>query len=294
MRIAAAVLSLVALATPARLGAEIYTWTDAEGRVHYTQDLQGVPPAHRAEARERAAETPASSRVQTFESAPAAAAPPAARRAFGASASRSAGRRVHQIPVERAGSSMVVMVRINGSTIAPFVVDTGASYVLMPKAVAEEAGIEVGPDTRRVQFGTANGVVEQAVVTIDSLELGTASAEDVPGSISDSMDIGLLGLSFFNRFNYQVDTANGVLTLIENDLVETGGLRGGRSEQQWRNEFGALRMRMEYLDEARSNAPSTHGRLVGQIDEAQQVLERELEQLESEANDARVPDAWRQ
>ena len=42
------------------------------------------------------------------------------------------------------------------------------------------------------------------------------------------LQIGLLGLSFFNRFTYQVDAANGVLTLTENDLAETGALRGGQ------------------------------------------------------------------
>jgi len=118
--------------------------------------------------------------------------------------------------------------------------------------------------------------------------------EDVPGAISETMEIGLLGLSFFNRFTYQVDAANGVLTLVENDLAASGDLRGGRSETQWRGEFQALRQRMEWVEARRSSAPSTHGRMVAQLEEQAEALEAELEQLESEANDAHVPDAWRQ
>lgn len=280
-------------ATPGSGRAEIFTWTDAEGHVHYTQDLQGVPPEHRGAARQRATETPPSDRVQTFTSDPAAAAPSGKRRAFAGPRRAGAGR-IHRIPVQRAGNGMIVPVRINGSVVAPFLIDTGASYVLIPQAVAEEAGIQVGPDTRKAQFSTANGIVEHALVTLDSVELGTASAEDVPASISPSMEFGLLGLSFFNRFTYEVDAANGVLTLTENDLAASGNLRGGRSETQWRNEFGQLRQRMEYVEDQISSAPSTHGRMVAALEEQQVALERELELLETEADDAHVPDAWRQ
>jgi clan AA aspartic protease (TIGR02281 family) len=272
--------------------AEIYTWTDADGHVHYTQDLQGVPADQRGEARRRAAETPPSDKMQTFSNGAAAVAPTAPRRAFSGAAARG-GSRVHHIPVERAGNGMIVPVRLNGRVVAPFLIDTGASYVLVPAAVAEEAGITIGPDTRKLQFGTANGVVEQAVVTLDSVELGTATAEDVPASISPSLSVGLLGLSFFNRFTYQVDAANGVLTLVENDLAENGDLRGGRSESQWRGEFNALRQRLEAIDARRTMVPSSHSRMLSALDEQQETTEHELEQLDAEADGAHVPDNWR-
>jgi clan AA aspartic protease (TIGR02281 family) len=291
-RASAFALAAAQLALAAELArAEIYSWTDAEGRTHYTQDLQSVPSDQRAGARQRAGEDGGPSRLQGFESAPAAVAP---RRARAHRASAPSPGRTHYIKLERAGNGMVVPVRINGRVVAPFLVDTGASYVLLPEAVADEAGLTVGPDTRKMQFSTANGVVEQAVVMLDSVELGSASAEQVPASISPSLPIGLLGLSFFNRFTYQVDAANGVLTLVENDLAASGELRGGRSESQWRGEFEAMRQRMAAVEAQRDAAPSTHGRLVTQLEEAQELLERELDQLENEADEAHVPDAWRQ
>ena len=289
--IAFSMLVSVALAPNTSRG-EIYTWTDADGHSHYTQDLQSVPAEHRGDARRRANETATPSKVQTFSSAPAAPAPSAGRR-VAARRSAGSGGRVHHIPVERAGTGMIVMVRINGRAVAPFMVDTGASYVLIPKAVADEAGVEVGRDARTMRFTTANGVVEQAIVTLDSVELGSAQAADVPASISPSMGIGLLGLSFLNRFTYQVDAAAGMLTLVENDLAEGGDLRGGRSENQWHMEFGGLQRRMEEIEMRRAGTPSSRSRLHAELDQQQIETERQLEALDAEADQSNVPDSWR-
>ena len=289
--IALSMLLAAAVAPNASRG-EIYTWTDAAGHSHYTQDLQGVPAEQRGEARRRANEQATPSKVQTFSNAPAAPAPGSGRRAA-VRRNVAGGGRVHRIPVERAGTGMIVLVRINGRAVAPFMVDTGASYVLIPQAVAEEAGVEAGPDARTMRFTTANGVVEQAIVTLDSVELGSAQAADVPASISPSMGIGLLGLSFLNRFTYQVDAAAGMLTLVENDLAEGGDLRGGRSENQWRMEFGGLQRRMEEIENRRDATPPSRSRLHAELDQQQLETERQLEALDAEADQANVPDSWR-
>jgi clan AA aspartic protease (TIGR02281 family) len=286
------VLAIALAASAAR--AEIYTWTDGQGHVHYTQDLQSVPPDQRGAARERATQEPAApSRVQTFSNGAASLAPAAPGHHAFSGAGPSGASRVHRIPVERAGNGMIVPVRINGRVVAPFLIDTGASYVLVPKAVADEAGIQIGADTRKMQFTTANGVIENALVTLDSVELGTAMVEDVPASISPTMQIGLLGLSFFNHFTYQIDAANGVLTLTENGLVENGDLRAGRSETQWRNEYEGLHRKIEAIQARREMVPSSHGRQLAELEELEKATERELDQLDAEADQAHVPDAWR-
>ena len=282
-RPAGAALLALGLALASRSPAEVYRWTDAAGRLHFTGDLNEVPAEQRAAARARAASPPAG-RLQTYESVPAARAP----QTFEPGA-----RRRHRIEVQRAAMGMVVPVRINGRVEAPFLIDTGASYVLLPQVLADELGIEVGPDTRRMAFHTANGVVEHAVVMLDSVELGTAEAQQVPASISPSMQIGLLGLSFFNRFTYQIDAAAGVVTLVDNDLAPSGAILGGRSEAQWRGEFEALRARSEALEAIRARTPSAHSRQIDRLEREGAALEHELELLEAEADHARVPDAWR-
>jgi clan AA aspartic protease (TIGR02281 family) len=287
LRLFVAVVALV-LAGSARVRAEIYRWTDREGRIHFTEDLSRVPPEQRAAARDEAGAERAPSRVQTYASPPAAHAPVGRR----LGTERAAGR-VHRIPVERAGNAMVVPVRINGHTVAPFLLDTGASYVLVPQRVADEAGLTTGPETRRMQFRTANGVVEQPIVTLASVELGSARVLDVPASISDGIEIGLLGLSFFNHFTYQIDAAAGIVTLHENDLAEDGHVRGGRSPSQWRGEFESLRAQIAELESQRERTPSSRSRRFERLDEQESALERQLDALEAEADRARVPQAWR-
>ncbi len=283
---ALAIVAATSTAAPGR--AEIYRWTDSEGRVHFTEDLSRVPPGRRAAVKDAAAAEGRPNRVQTYETPPAAQAPGQARVA------RLPGPgRAHRIRVESAGNAMVVPVRINGHTVAPFLVDTGASYVLLPRSVAMEAGLSIGPDTRTMRFQTANGVVEQPIVTLDSMELGSARVGPVAATIGDGIEMGLLGLSFFNRFTYQIDTAAGVITLHENDLETSGQLVGGRSRSQWLGEFEALRSQIAELDFERDRVPSSRGRRHDRLEEQATQLLRQLEALEAEADHAGVPQAWR-
>lgn len=289
MRRIAAALAVGLLALPA--GGEIYRWTDAQGRVHFTQDLSQVPPDQRPRAVERTLEGAEGGRISTYSSG-SDAAPPARRAPAARRPQTAGGRPVHRIRVQRAGTSMMVAARLNNSVVVPFVVDTGATDVSIPRWAATQLGLKGTGRTR--QYITANGMIEESVVMLDSVDLGGARVEDVPASISSSMDVGLLGLSFFNHFTYHVDAAQGLLTLVPNDLAESGQIRGGRSEAQWRSEFGGLRARLQQVDAemARTNSNASSKRRA--LDEARGDLLAQLEILEGEADQARVPMAWRE
>lgn len=284
------VLLLLALA-PGLSRAEIYRWTDAEGRVHFTQNLGQVPPQHRAAAEARAkapAKRGSIQRVQTFVVP----APPAS--SGGGPVPDPSDGTVYRIPVARAGTGMLVQVRLDGSVTAPFLIDTGASDVLIPRSVADQLGLRVGPETRTKRYSTANGIVTHPVAMLRSVDLGGAVVENVPASISPDMQVGLLGLSFFNHFTYNIDAAAGVVTLRPNRLAEVGKIRGGRSEAQWRAEYRNLRARMAQLEAERARKPSNHQRELKRIAERREALERQLALLETEADRARVPMAWRE
>jgi clan AA aspartic protease (TIGR02281 family) len=278
---------LIVVALPA--AAEIYRWTDEQGRVHFTQDLSQVPPEHRSQALERTLEAAPTTRVNTYSS-PRADAPAAARAP--SSGDRLGGKRVYRIRVERAGTALVVGARVNNSLVVPFLVDTGASDVSIPQWAADRLGLDSTGRTREYQ--TANGVVEEDVIMLRSVDLGGARVEHVPASISRSMEMGLLGLSFLNHFTYNLDAAAGVLTLVPNDLEESGRIRGGRSEAQWRAEYAGLRYRLERIDaERRRTNPNQSSKLRHLEKEKREVL-AQLELLEGEADQARVPMVWRE
>ncbi|MBW2269732.1 MAG: TIGR02281 family clan AA aspartic protease [Deltaproteobacteria bacterium] len=287
MRPVVVLLALALCGAPA--GAEIYRWSDANGQVHFTQDLSQVPPAHRrsAEGAARSAASESNSRVQTYSGGAARAAPP--RRA----AADSAAGQVHTIRVARAGTGMMVNVRLNGKVTAPFLIDTGASDVLLPQAVADRLGLDTGPGRRTKRYSTANGIVEHPTVMLDSVSVGGATVKGVPASVSDSMSVGLLGLSFFNHFTYNIDAANGVVTLQRNALASSGQILGGRSAAQWQAEYANLGARIERVAGEYERKAESKARARRELEAERARLDQQLDQLEEEADRAHVPMAWR-
>jgi aspartyl protease family protein len=288
LRRAALALGCLLLAGPA--GSEIYRWTDEQGREHFTQNLSQVPPRFRRKAEERAHDggSAGPSNFQTYSSEPVAAGGDAP-----ASVSRDGGEEVYRVRVARAGTGMLVEVRLNGSVTAPFLIDTGASDVLVPESVAAQLGLDTGAAARTKRYSTANGVVEHPVVMLRSVALGGAVVENVPASVSPNMDVGLLGLSFFNHFTYNVDAAEGIVTLRRNRLASSGGIRGGRSEAQWRSEFAALHHRIGTVEAEHDGKSEAKSRERERLQEELSELRRQLDLLEDEADHAHVPMGWR-
>lgn len=275
-RLAALLLSL-ALAAPG--AAELYRWVDAQGQLHFGQNLEQVPPAQRAAARE-AAQRAAEGGLQTYRSEPPAA--PSAARAG------APGQSV-RVPFARQGSLMLVTARIDDRLELPFLVDTGASSVSLPRAAVEALGIRIGAETPRVLVGTANGTIRVPVVQLDSVQLGAARVEGLEAHVSDSMDIGLLGGDFFNHFVYAVDAAEGVLTLAPNDA-----LRSGLGEREWRARFRALRESLAQLEAYLDAREVTREGRRAELEARREALRAQLAELEQEATLGQVPAAWRE
>lgn len=101
--------------------------------------------------------------------------------------------------------------QINGEPVT-FLLDTGATYVAVPRNLAESLGLEPG---RSAWFNTANGRVEGNLTTLDEVTLGGIRANNVQGSISPGMerDIVLLGMSFLNLLAIEIRDGEMVLNL---------------------------------------------------------------------------------
>jgi aspartyl protease family protein len=95
---------------------------------------------------------------------------------------------------------------INGSRES-FLVDTGASDIVLSQRAATAAGLN--PETLNYSrsYQTANGTVSGAPVHLDSLRVGTVMLRDIPASVNKGkMDESLLGMEFLNRFkSYHVE-----------------------------------------------------------------------------------------
>ena len=82
-----------------------------------------------------------------------------------------------------------------------FILDTGATDVVIPAAVAADAGLTRGRPTRAM---TANGVITVFSTTVDRLTIGDISLDNVQASINPAMAQPsiLLGMSALKRIEF--------------------------------------------------------------------------------------------
>lgn len=104
-------------------------------------------------------------------------------------------------------------LQVNGVPV-DFVVDTGASQVVLNRQDAARVGLN--PDNLRYlgQASTANGVVRTASVILDQVTFGDFTEAGVRAVVNDGpMDGSLLGMSYLGNFsNIQIRAGELVLT----------------------------------------------------------------------------------
>jgi aspartyl protease family protein len=105
----------------------------------------------------------------------------------------------------------------NGKQRGKFLVDTGASAVVISQQFADKLGLDLS-QAPTVRVLTANGPTTARVALAQSIELQEARARGVTVHVSSTlppdMD-GLLGLSFLARFEVKLDAKTGRLELSE-------------------------------------------------------------------------------
>jgi clan AA aspartic protease (TIGR02281 family) len=112
----------------------------------------------------------------------------------------------------------LVDVRVNGQARGRFLLDTGASTVVLAESMARRAGAQ--PDTNRtVRMQLADGrVVTGWPVILDMVEVGEASGRRIDAVVLPSAPApdleGLLGMSFLREFTVRVDAASGRVELL--------------------------------------------------------------------------------
>ena len=166
-------------------GAGAYMWTDEAGVVHFSDTP--APGARKVQG----------GRISTVHSE-------------GARLDRMEG----DIPFTWRQGAMIVKGAVNGAP-ARFIVDTGASIVVIPPAVAEAAGIAT-EQASRLLLQTAGGVVQAPQVRIRRLVIGPVERRDVAAvvqPIGNDPALGLLGMSVLGAYHVEVDRTRQVLRL---------------------------------------------------------------------------------
>ena len=92
-----------------------------------------------------------------------------------------------------------VDAEVNGQLVH-FLIDTGASSVVLTMADAQHVGLPFSPGQFRVIARGASGDVSGQILKIGRVAIGRKEAFDVDGAVvADGLDVSLLGQSFLSR-----------------------------------------------------------------------------------------------
>jgi clan AA aspartic protease (TIGR02281 family) len=100
---------------------------------------------------------------------------------------------------------------VNNKTLA-FVIDTGASIVSLPSAIALDAGISCKD---QIVLETANGSTGACTTTIQKLKFGPFVVKDALATIVPNLSQPLLGMNILQHFN--MAQANGEMRISARD-----------------------------------------------------------------------------
>ena len=97
------------------------------------------------------------------------------------------------------------------------VLDTGATYTLIPWDIAETLGYDPAYSNRKVNITTASGTEKVPLISVSRISVLGKEARDIPCIVHDLPETshvdGLLGLSFLKRFKLSIDFRAGILEL---------------------------------------------------------------------------------
>ncbi len=127
-----------------------------------------------------------------------------------------------ETPLEFSGNELAIAVSSDGhfyvdvmleGTEVQFLVDTGASGIVLSRDAAESIGLDLESLNYTYRTQTANGSGRAAPITLTDLRLEEIVMEDVRAIVNDAqMPFSLLGMSFLSRLeSYEV--RNGYLIL---------------------------------------------------------------------------------
>lgn len=106
-----------------------------------------------------------------------------------------------------------IIAQVNGAVV-DFMVDTGASAIVLSPDDARRAGINVDSLRYDLRFQTANGIGGGARVVLRRLSVGTIELENMPAVVNQApMDGSLLGMRFLEELTAYHVSGN-TLTLV--------------------------------------------------------------------------------
>jgi len=262
---------------------------DEKGTLHFADDLSKVPEKYRPEAdyRKVPKETKGSP-PESWEKPKTTSSRPAS-----AGKAESEG---YEVNLFRQHELWLTEVVLNGSTKYYFIVDTGASFTLISRQIANELGIPINETTPFIRIASVSDVMLTPLVTLRSIRVGNAEVENVDTLVYSMPSYpGLLGNSFLNKFKVVIDSIQGKMTLYSMQGIPSPDRPGGYSRDYWIGQFRFYNRNLEELRRLKANYETRGSRTeLNRINNAIRYFEGQLSELERKASFAGVPRNWRE
>jgi len=269
---------------------EMYRWVDEKGTLHFADDLSKVPEKYRSDAEMRKApkemrEPPAPETQERPKASPGITSLPG-----------TADTQGYEVNLFRRHELWLTEVILNGRSKQYFIVDTGASFTLISRQIANELSIPINETTPFIRVASASDVMLTPLVTLRSVQVGKAEVENVDTLVYNMPSYsGLLGNSFLNKFKVVIDSLNGKMTLFSMQGTPSPERPGGYSRDYWIGQFRFYNRNLEELRRLKANYESRESRAeLNRINNAIRYFEGQLNELERKASFAGVPRNWRE
>lgn len=279
---------VILLITPCH--GEMYRWVDEKGTLHFVDDLSRVPEKYRSDAEMRKApkemkEVSVPETQERPKTAPGITSPPGTVETQG-----------YEVNLFRRHELWLTEVVLNGRSKQYFIVDTGASFTLISRQIANELGIPINETTPFIRVASVSDVMLTPLVTLRSIQVGKAEVENVDTLVYNMPSYsGLLGNSFLNKFKVVIDSLNGKMTLFSMQGTPSPDRPGGYSRDYWIGQFRFYNRNLDELRRLKTNYESRGSRAeLNRINNAIRYFEGQLSELERKASFAGVPRNWRE
>lgn len=116
-------------------------------------------------------------------------------------------------------NSIFLNATLNDRVSQKFIVDTGASLVSIPSETVRALNITSSSKERTIS--TASGIFKTREITLDSITINGKRISNIQAVIIDLPDdkgVGLLGMSFLNRFHVELNNGSGELLLTPKEI----------------------------------------------------------------------------
>jgi clan AA aspartic protease (TIGR02281 family) len=123
----------------------------------------------------------------------------------------------YMVPLRQANEVLFVEALLNDTMRLPMLIDTGASYTIIPIGIARRLGLPLHTSVH-IPIRAVGQTIRAPLTQVRALAIGPVTRHNVPvlvyGDGIDQRQAGILGMSFLKHFEFTIDVRTQRLILM--------------------------------------------------------------------------------